>query len=225
MKLFNIIGGSIAIISISLLLLTSCPQPYTPTPTVDNGHTSEAIDNLFVKDPGTGEITFTTNDTQYWSSRGYTLWTVGTGKENTTFSTRTVSLSKTSGCNLANNGWYGIVFCHGNRANYGLTMLTCMINTQGQYLLGEVIDAKYTNLSGGSTAALQKGYGVPNTIKLDYLASQAEFVFSVNGSEVCRFSDDVEPIHTTGNDGYIVVISSADEFPTTPVTVLFKELP
>jgi hypothetical protein len=68
---------------------------------------------------------------------------------------------------------------------------------------------------------LQAWAGAPNEVE----ARQGETGIKViiNGSEVIEIADNTEPKHRGGKNGYIVVISPADVFPSGGVDVEFIE--
>jgi hypothetical protein len=181
----------------------------------------EQVDDLFVSLPApkTG-YELRTNDTAYWGPYGYTLWGLK-GTEQSPFVGLTVELNKTSGDTSAG---FGVVFCHYDTGdpNLGETMLTVMINTEGEYIIGEVIGASFTELTPWTQSPLLvQGYGVKNTIGIGY--SGGQFALTINGAFVQNFRDDEAPFHDYGRSGYIVVISPYDSFPQTPVHVTFQE--
>jgi len=179
----------------------------------------EENSDLFV-DNGDSTFTFDTNDTAYWTTRGYTLWIP---KETVDpFVSKEVTVTKLSG---DYRGGYGIIICHYDTGNpdYGETMLVVMIRTTGDYMIGEVTGTKFTALSPWTPFAyLNKGQNAGNTVKVDLVSG--EFIVSFNGTEATRFRDEDLPYHTHGANGFLVVISPYDNFPTTHVTVAFKEL-
>lgn len=185
---------------------------------------TQTISELFVTDgeiDGLTKTVFRTNDKKYWTYEGATLWTVWGGSTGS-FSSRTVKLTKTSG---HSSGGYGIVFCHGEYEIDGKqtqVMLVVMINNDGQYLVGKTVGGVFTDFGWWkSTSYINKSPGFLNEIKLDY--SGGRYVLRINGYEVDSFSDDSYPILSGGKNGYIVVISPYDNFPTSFVDVYFLE--
>jgi hypothetical protein len=203
------------------LLAAGCPGPYSPGIDLP-GVTGELEMNtdLFVEDNGhPGTFVFETNDSAYWSSSGYTLWAMD-GVERDPFVSKTVRMYKSSGNNWAG---YGLVLCHYDTEDpaFGETMLVAMINNEGEYIVGEVVDGTFSAFLGWTICdALKKGSGAPNTIGI--VLTGGVFSLSFNGVEAYTFRDDEAPLHAKGRDGFIVVISPQDRFPQTPVSVHFE---
>ncbi len=184
-------------------------------------HEFEQVNDLFVE-TAPKKYELQTNDAAFWGPYGYTLWGLK-GAEKTPFVSRTVELSKSSGDASAG---FGAVFCHYDTGdpNLGETMLTVMINTEGEYIIGEVIGPNFTEMTPWTDSTLLvHGYGVKNAIGITFNDLTGEFRLSINGIHVQSFWDDEEPLHTHGWDGYIVVISPHDSFPQTPVHVTYQE--
>lgn len=206
------------------VVLTSCPQGFVPLKPEIPGTVEEASD-LFVEDTVSGNVNFSTNDSRYWTPSGYTLWCANEGEEDTPFVSRTVRISKPSGDRAAG---YGIVFCHALREDFGQTMLVCLINRQGQYLLGEACDAVFTPFRDDEgiawhSSSYLNGNGSENVISLSYDSDTMNFTLTFNEHVECAFNDTVPPVHTAGRNGYLVVISPQDDFPEESVTVVFHE--
>jgi hypothetical protein len=164
-----------------------------------------------------------TNDPQYWSQRGYTLWTAWGEDDLRPFTERTVTVSKAKGYGGAG---YGLVICQGTRAVGGKeaeTMLTVMINNSGQYALGKVIGGRYEDIAwwASSPHINSIGDGAPTTIRVAY--AEGKFSLYFNDSFVRDFADVIAPVHSGGRDGYIVVIAPYDRFPEDEVDVYFTE--
>jgi hypothetical protein len=201
------------------LACTGCPSPTKTDDGPENpgGGNLEKQSELFVADAG-GTVTFTTNDPAYWTEKGYTLW-APTGGSQSPFVSLERTLTKAAGDGDAG---YGLVFCHYDTGDSALgeTMLVVMINTKGKYIAGEVIGTTFTRLFDWTYSdKLAPGLGVANKLKVTL--SGGEFIISINGTEVKRFTDSDPPYHTQGGDGFIVVISPSDSFPGNPVTVVF----
>lgn len=186
----------------------------------DPGDFAEVSD-LFVETASTDTTRLRTNEERFWSPSGYTVWTVWDEGESEPFTTRTVTLSKSEGEAMAG---YGLILCHANRPGFGLTMLTVMINVKGQYTIGKVIAGKYQALvPWTSSSSLQKDYGLSNTITVTYDDDASEYTLTINGTMVQTFKDETEPRHTGGKNGYLVVFSPYDTFPSETVDVSFVE--
>ena len=166
---------------------------------------------------------FKTNDKKYWTYDGMTLWTVW-GEDSGAFKRRTVKTAKSDGYSA---GGYGIVFCQGEHETDGKTvcaMLVVMINNEGQYILGKAYGGVFVDFGWWKTSPyLNRGTGKSNEITVDYDESKTEFVFYANGKEIERFRDEEEPALRNGKNGYIVVTTPFDNFPSTAVDVYFGE--
>lgn len=216
------ISGSLAILLI--LALVSCAPAPSGSYDDPNGGTNGSfveVSELFVATSNPGETRVLTNDERYWSANGYTVWTVWNEGEADPFTTRTVTMAKSLGEGVAG---YGLVICQVNRPGIGNTMLTVMINVKGQYTIGKVIDGSYQALVPWKTSScLKTNYGLSNTITVTYDAVALEYTLTINGNVVQTFKDESEPRHTGGKNGYIVVFSPYDTFPSKTVDVLFTE--
>jgi len=207
---------------VSLVFIAGCwapgpdPEPTPPLPE------PVRVDDLFVDAEG-GGYELTTNDSAFWGPYGYTLWALK-GAEQTPFTGREVSLCKTSGDDSAG---YGIVICHYEDADPGIgeTMLVVMINTNRQYIVGEVMGAEFTQIVAWTYSdRLLANKGQTNVVRVDYDGVLKEYILRLNGTEVKSFRDDEAPIHSAGGgNGYIAVISPLDEFPAVPVQVTFMD--
>jgi hypothetical protein len=182
------------------------------------------VDDLFAADPDLpGRSIFKTNDPAYWGPYGYTLWTLA-GTPLSPFISRQVQVNKVSGDGAAG---YGMVFCHYDTGDpfVGETMLVAMIDTQREFIVGEVTGASFSEIVPWTESEyLRTGYNQSNVMKVAYDAGEREFALFLNGGEAARFRDDNGPFHDAGGgNGYIVVISPRDEFPLAPVHVIFQE--
>jgi hypothetical protein len=120
---------------------------------------------------------------------------------------------------------YGLVLCQGTREVNGQevpTMLTVMINNEGEYTVGKVIGGRYETLVWWTaTTRLNSGLGAPN--ELETRPGDAGIKLIINGTEETEIVDAIEPIHQGGKNGYIVVIAPMDKFPSESVDVVFIE--
>ncbi|MDR2184335.1 MAG: hypothetical protein LBO80_01505 [Treponema sp.] len=209
---------------LAALILSGCSDSYEaaePGPVEDGGMEEAAV--LFEETDFSGGKTvtrFQTSDSRYWSGNGYTLWTVW-GDE-LPFTDRTVKLNKPKGYEGAG---YGLVICQGARFFEGReekTMLTVMINNNGQYALGKVIGSRYESMQGWTNSSfIREGPGAPNTITVR--SNGDGFVLLINDHAIRTFSDGAEPRHSGGRNGYIVVIAPSDNNTQGGVDVYFTE--
>lgn len=211
--------------SAGLLLLGGCPSPTGGSAGssggTGGGETVAQVDSLF-EQQAEGSYEFSTNDSEYWGSNGYTLWALTSSQA--AFSKRDVKLTKTSGNAYAG---YGFVFCEYDSGDaYGdESMLVVMINEELQYSVGVATGSTYTAYTSSTWVTsdyLHAGQGMTNEVQVTGDGA-GHFVLSLNGNEVLDFQDGRTPLATGGGDGYLVVISPQDSFPQTPVTVEFME--
>jgi hypothetical protein len=211
---------------LTMLILVTCFSPY-------NGGKDELlleetkplqVDELFIDSGIPGWIKFYTNDTKYRSSRGYTLWTLR-GAEGT-LGTRTLRLRKPAGSSIAG---YGMVLGYKIRLvedEAVPVMLTVMINNNGQYVIGKVIDGTFNYISQWTPAsALEAGSGQENIITVQYQGDN-KYLLKFNGTVIREFTDEEEPrCAGEGKNGYMVVIAPADlnGVNNSSVEVWFKE--
>jgi hypothetical protein len=209
---------------LAALIITGCSDSYEtaePDPIEDDGIEEAAV--LFEETGFSGGWTVTrfhVSDSRYWSRNGYTLWTVW--GEELPFSERTVKLSKPKGYEGAG---YGLVICQGSRFFEGReeeTMLTVMINNNGQYALGKVIGGRYESIQEWTNSPyIREGPGAPNTVTVR--SSGDGFVLLINDCVVRAFSDGTPPYHSGGRNGYIVVTAPSDNNTQGGVDVYFTE--
>ena len=209
---------------LAVLLLSGCAFTYTPSENDEEENPGSFLleSKLFEETETDGEGFVTTrlhtNDPKYWSFYGYTLWTVWGGEEpEDPLIERTVMMSKAKGDMKAG---YGLVLCQGT--DDVETMLVVMINNLGEYAVGKVINGRYGALTGWTIhESINSGLGAPNEIKLS--SDGNAYVVLANGFELTRFEDADEPRLRGGRNGYVVVISPLDRFPSGEVDVYFTE--
>jgi hypothetical protein len=217
----------IILLSALLPLISGCPlTPGSGSGPAVGGTNGDVlqVDDLFTADPDSpGHFIFQTNDPAYWGPYGYTLWTLA-GAPLSPFVSRQVVVNKVSGDGAAG---YGMVFCHydSGKPNIGETMLVAMIDTQKEFIVGEVTGADFSEIVPWTESAyLSRGYNQANVMKVTYDAGEKEFALFLNDGMAARFRDDSGPFHDAGGgNGYIVVISPRDNFPHSPVHVIFQE--
>ncbi len=210
-----------------VLAITGCPVSTPPGKGPAAGGPSEdlrKVDELFVPDAQTpGRCVFRTNDPAYWGPYGSTIWTLA-GPPEEPFRQLEADLIKVEGDDTAG---YGVVFCSYDTGNpeTGETMLVAMINTRREFIVGEVAGAAFTEIIPWSSCqSLNAGYSQLNALRITYDNGAGEYHLFLNGAEAARFHDDEEPRHDQGGrNGYIVVISPLDSFPSSSVHVIFQE--
>ncbi|MCK5673482.1 MAG: hypothetical protein KAH95_08905, partial [Spirochaetales bacterium] len=106
--------------------------------------------------------------------------------------------------------------------SYEDTMLVVLINTKGEFIIGELTGNIFNTLQPWAEApSLNEGWNQTNTI--DITLDTGEFSLIFNNGEAVVFMDSDESYHNYGKDGYMVVISPLENFPNTPVFVTFKK--
>lgn len=181
---------------------------------------SEEVSDLFIEGDASGETEFITNDQAYWSPLGYTLWCLNHDIRDP-FIERSVTCSKISGDDIAG---YGIIFCHYDDPDpaVGESMLAVMLNILGEYIVGEIIDDAFFQICPWTFSPfLSRGYNQSNIVRI--ILDGNEFDLYLNNQHVYSFTDEEGPLHTGGDNGYIVVISPKDFFPEDTVHVRFME--
>jgi hypothetical protein len=209
---------------LAALMLAGCSDSHEaaePDPVSDGGMEEAAVLFEEIGFSGGGTVTrFQTSGSQYWSRNGYTLWTVW--GDALPFAERTVKMSKPNGYEGAG---YGLAICQGSRFFEGReeeTMLTVMINNNGQYALGKVIGSRYESIQWWTNSPLiREGPGAPNTVTVR--PNGDGFVLLINDHLVRTFSDGTEPRHSGGRNGYVVVIAPSDNNTQGGVDVYFTE--
>src|SRR5208337_3556852 len=220
--------GRCGIIGFALaLVLTGCPMTTPPGKGPATGGSPrdlQKVDELFVPDAQVpGKRVFRTNDPAYWGPYGSTIWTLA-GPPEEPFQQLEADLIKVEGDDTAG---YGVVFCSYDTGNpeTGETMLVAMINTRREFIVGEVAGSAFTEIVPWSSCqSLNAGYSQSNVLRVTYDSAAGEYCLFLNGTEAVRFRDDEEPRHDQGGrNGYIVVISPLDSFPSSSVHVIFQE--
>jgi len=216
------------IILAASLLMMACVETYTPEQGSAKEDAPEYIlfDELFVSEQGEEGLTrtvFRTNDKQYWTYEGMTMWTVW-GDSEDIFDSRTVTMGKSTGYS---GGGYGMVFCQGEYEVEGkmtLAMIVVMVNNEGQYIIGKVIDGIFNDVGWWKfTPYLERGMGKANELTVNFEEENEGYCLSINGYEIERFRDDSEPALRKGKNGYIAVITPFDKFPEFGIDIYYLE--
>ena len=173
---------------------------------------------LFVPS-GPSQFMFLLNDRKY-QGRSYTFWRYLENKWNKDQGMEMV-LVKGSGNYL---GGYGYFFAGGTVAGYGDCKLVLLIQKDGNYAVGKVIDGKYTSVLPWTwSKSLNQGYGPPNTIGVKWDNTKKEYVLTINGVKETEIVDTKEPVCNGEQKGVVAVVSWLEDFPQTPVKVLYTE--
>lgn len=171
---------------------------------------------LFVED--NDAYFFEINDTKYKTEKGYTFWTVRKTNEKTEFETVKTDVCKESGINEAG---FGIVFLS-QKIDGKDFLLTVMINTKGQYVIGKYMDGTFSKISDWKDCEyLNKGKGVYNRLEVSY--KDESFTLKINEQKVSDFTISENVRFWRSKSGYVAVVSPYEEFPSESVRVLFKK--
>lgn len=218
----------VLLVSIMACVVISCDMPTLEGNVVEDGIGDDIEENnhLFVKQANGSHI-FTTNDTTYIKATGYTIW--GRQKTETNFTDFEVELKKFSG--NAKTG-YGVIFNETGTINEAdHSMLSILVNIEGEYAIGKIDNGVYTNIEwwkegyseGTKNNALKEGYRTENTIKVSYDTESDRYTLYINSLKIQDFIDTRKDKVKTGNRGYAVVISPNEGFPNKEVKVEFSK--
>jgi hypothetical protein len=209
------------------VMLTACPNNFPEKQEQTESAPPFVWDDaLFVSDgseDGKERTVFRTNNEKYRTLEGMTLWTVR-GDAQAEFAGRTVTMGKSLGYS---GGGYGIVFCQKEYAVKGKStpaMLVAMINNEGQYIVGKATGGVFTDYGWWKqTPYLNRGAGAANEITVTYEKESGDYLLTINGHDIEHFRDGGEPELKGGKNGYIVVITPYDKFPSSGIDVYFME--
>lgn len=179
------------------------------------------ISKLFSTEADDGTFVFETNDSKYLKKTGYTIWTTNKSNISNNFEIINCEMYKNSGKTEAG---YGVVFCQQiiNDEEY---MLCVMINTVGQYIIGNVVNGKFQTIEGWKACTfLNRGYGVINQVCISFDEETQYFSVKFNGEIVSEFRVKEEINFENTKSGYVAVISNLENFPQKKVRVVFKEV-
>lgn len=206
-----------------LIMFISCElSPFEES--TDNKKTEESEvreeSSLFkCNDSGTKYI-FETNDTKYLHEKGYTLWTISNINSSNEFESLSVEVTKESG---KGDAGFGIVFCEQN-INKKKYMLSVLINANGFYTIGKVVDGVFTHINGGwkNSNYINRGLGYKNNINVTYDNINRNFVLSINDYIITDFTVSEEIKFKNSRSGFAAVISNNESLPNIPVKVMFE---
>lgn len=214
----------ILFLAITVLIFAACGlSPYDAPENLEELESSsknriEENAALFEQNTEENLYVFELNNEKYITEDGYTFWTVKDINEKIDFEPVSATLSKQSG--KAESG-FGIVFLS-QKIDEKDYLLTVMINTKGQYVIGKYMDGQFSVISDWKTSNyLQRGYGVKNKVQVSY--DGESFVLSLNGFEVSTFTVGESLKFWRSKSGYVAVISPYEDFPDTSVKVTFEE--
>lgn len=213
------------LINISIILLVSCElSPFirekeTINPEQTNVKEETSLFNQENSDDQSYE--FVTNDTRFLNRNGYTFWSVPYVNTHDDFEPVTVTVRKESGRSEAG---FGIVFCK-QELNGKSYMLTVLINGNGLYTVGKVIEGSFYYLDKGwkPSDSINRGQGVNNKISVSYDSESKLFYLYINDYKVTSFSTSENITFKNSKSGFAVVIANNETFPSNPVKVTFKK--
>lgn len=164
---------------------------------------------------------FVTNDTRFLNRNGYTFWSVPYVNTHDDFEPVTVTVCKESGRTEAG---FGIVFCKQELKGKSY-MLTVLINGNGLYTVGKVIEGSFYYLDKGwkPSDSINRGQGVNNKISVSYDSEKKLFNLYINDYKVTSFSTSEDIIFKNSKSGFAVVIANNETFPANPVKVTFEK--
>ena len=180
----------------------------------------EEVNELFSNESDDRIFVFETNDTKYLKDSGYTIWTTNKTNISNNFETINCGMYKSSGKKEAG---FGVVFCQ-QKINEKEFMLCVMINTDGQYIIGNVVNGKFQTIEGWESCTfLKKGYGVNNQICISFDEETQYFSVKINEEIVSKFKVNEDINFENTKSGYVVVISNLESFPQKKVRVVFND--
>ena len=176
--------------------------------------------SLFTSDEENKVFTFETNDTKYLGADGYTLWTVLNVNTGESFNPLCVEMTKESGRSEAG---YGIVFCSQELEGKPF-MLTVLINANGYYTIGKVMDGVFSHINDGwkNSDYIFRGIGARNTLMVTYDSSSKNFMLKINGYKMTSFTVSENLAFKNAGNGFAVVIANNESFPEKSVRVIFE---
>lgn len=199
--------GKVAAGFVLLLALAGCGS--------SGGSTVTATRTVAWQSDGRGNVAFSTNDPQYYSSG---IWAYLNQSYQTQMSTVTADLEKVSG---APGAGFGIIFCYQDSNNF----YRVLIDAYGHYTVATKVAGTYTTLVPWGPpygARLNSGNGVQNEISVTE-TSPHNFTVSFNGVQETQFSD---ANFTGGKAGFYAAVSTSsnENFPGVSEDIRFKML-
>lgn len=212
---------SLLIITILFFYTCKLPQFENESENIElNESYIEEVTELFIKENNSEKYIFNTNEEKYLTNKGYTIWT--TTSVNTTKSFETIEwlIQKESG---NEDSGFGLVFCEQNIEDKKY-MLCVMINTQRQYIIGEVKDGNFiTLIDWESSPYLNKGFGIKNKINVSFNEEKNYFEIKFNDAYITEFKSNENICFENSKQGFVVVISNTENFPQESVKVIFEQ--
>lgn len=208
-----------------IIVITSCElSPFVREKEIINPEQTNVKEetSLFNQENSDGKsYEFVTNDTRFLNRNGYTFWSVPYVNTHDDFEPVTVTVCKESGRSEAG---FGIVFCKQD-LNGKSYMLTVLINGNGLYTVGKVIEGSfyYLDKRWNASDSIRRGQGVNNKLSVTYDSESKLFYLYINDYKVTSFSTSENITFKNSKSGFAVVIANNETFPSNPVKVTFEK--
>ncbi len=216
-------GISIFILMSVLVFFTACDfSAYNEEDehTLPEQPAAEEKTVLFEEDEQKSCYVFETNDTDYLTANGYTLWSLPYVNTEDDFVPYTVRATKQSGRSEAG---FGIVFCE-QEIDEKPFMLTVLINSNGLYAIGKIADGVFYHINDGwkKSDYIYSGSGVSNSISVMFDSESKAFILRINNYDITTFTISENISFKNSRAGFAVVIAGNEDFPNNPVKVTFE---
>ena len=161
---------------------------------------------------------FETNNKSYLSSYGYTIWCL---KKSNTNQDLFISAEVKKVCGSDKMG-YGLVFSDFVTEQDKEKMQVILINTKGEYLIGEVENARFTvTKEWTNTSNLIQGYAAYNKISISYDRGNNLFYLYFNDQQECTFSPIINDFNNT-KYGFVATIAPDENIDSSSVKIEYK---
>lgn len=213
----------VLLLSMFIVIILSCELPvgkdYVNNEVTNISATSFTESSTYFEKKDSSEYIFKTNDTNYLTSQGYTIWCKPNTNESESFEEIEVQVCKRSG---SSDTGYGLVFCCQTIDDKDY-MLTVMIDTQSHYIIGEVKNGEFITIKKWtSNEHIKKGFGIYNKIKITYDEDKKEFNLIIENSNIFTFAVTNTMKFKDSKWGYVAVVSNTENFPYEYLEVEYK---
>ncbi|WP_407434584.1 hypothetical protein [Treponema sp.] len=169
---------------------------------------------------------FETNNEDYLKESGYTLWSENYTNTSENFERIICKQKKESGDSKAG---YGIVFCCLTKSPDENYLLTVMINNEGEYNVGKVVNGFFLSISNGWKECMYLKRSLENKIEVNYITAGEhvnKFELKLNDVIVMYFSDSEndKPVFKNTKSGFVACIGPSEDFEYGKVNVVFEML-
>lgn len=209
-----------------IVLFNSCDLPVkTNSGNNSSAITAEQKNELFQKQNENSRIfVFETNNEEYLKESGYTLWSENYTNTSKNFEKIVCTVLKENGDSRAG---YGIVFCCSTKSADENYLLTVMINKEGEYNVGKVVNGFFSSISNGWKECNFLNRALENKIEVNYMTSGEhinEFELKLNDVVVTYFADseNIQPVFENSKYGFVACIGPSEDFEYTTVNVKFE---